>query len=214
MKAKLNKKEYLDLFKNNSGAISYMILYCSLLVNDDDISFYYAILMSLCTKICTLSYIHCEEEVKEKDYRKCLKLINNNSQIKNFLDTPDLINWKIENLSRNKTEKYYQGIYNCVITYLCKLFCQKRFKEDHLATYPLSCALNTIYKSKGKLPQLKTNDFSGKNGFTEYWESFNDYCPLEWKNIFIIPDGFDQDDFFNVDRSTKNFEYLISEKKK
>lgn len=59
-----NKEEYLLAIKENAGSISYLILYCALLSTDEDNDFYYGMLMALCTRICMLSYLSCDENVE------------------------------------------------------------------------------------------------------------------------------------------------------
>ena len=215
-----NKEEYLKAFRENAGPISYLILYCALLATDEDNDFYYGMLMTLCTRICMLSYLSCDEEIERKEFYSAINLVHRQSQISNLIHGKrTLVNWSIENLSDEETEQLYFNIYRCSIDYLSKLFCQMKVnKEGTIWAHPLTCVLNQIFLKKGNLPIIDLNAFCEKrdpdpvpcipDAFTP------NYIPKEWEDKFEFPiDYFDLDTAYEIDIGTASFRELIKKRR-
>ena len=215
-----NKEEYLKAFKENAGAISYLFLYCALLSTDADNDFYHGMLMTLCTKICMLSYLSCDEDVERKEYFSAINLVHRQSQISNLIHGKrTLVNWSIEHLNDEETKQFYFNVYRCTMDYLSKLFCQKdSVNKGYIWAHPLTCVLNQIFLKKGDLPVIDLDGFYEKRG--QKTGEFNDdafipsYVPKEWEDKFEFPiDYFDLDTADEIDIDTDTFRKLIKKRK-
>jgi len=178
-----NKNELIRLFEDESGLISYLIMYCILLSLDENNDLYLGSMMTLSSRLSLLSKFGVKEEkISRKEYYDALNFIKNKEELRNIIENDDDICWEISDIDKDKLAEFYYSTYCKIIDYLASLFNQERFQEDIIAAYPLACVLDYIIQCKESLPYFdKDAVFYGNDDLCQ------EYYPAEWSNDFCIP---------------------------
>lgn len=178
-----SKNELIRLFENESGLISYLIMYCILLSTDKNNNIYPGSMMTLSSRLSLLSKFGVKEEkVSRKNYYDALNFIKNKEELHNIIEKDDDVCWEISGIEKDKLAEFYYSIYCRIIDYLSSLFSQYRFQGDVIAVYPLACVLDYIIQCKGNLP-----DFDKNAVFYNNEDLCQEYYPAEWSDDFCIP---------------------------
>ena len=184
-----NKKELKRLYYDESGSISYLIMYCTLLSNDEDNVLYLSSMMTLSSKLSMLSKFSAKgSTINREEYLELFQFIKSKEEIQQIVNDNVETCWNIEGIKSDKLADYYLDIYNNVVNYLACLFSQERFKKDWIASYPLSCVLDFIINNKGNVP-----DYNKDRAFFDNDDLCQCYYPEEWAGEFCIPLSCDMD---------------------
>ncbi len=184
-----NKKELKRLYYDESGSISYLIMYCTLLSNDEDNDLYLGSMMTLSSKLSMLSKFCAKgSTISKAEYLELFQFIKSKEEIQQIVNNSVDTCWNIEGIKSDKLADFYFDIYNNVVNYLACLFSQERFKEDWIASYPLSCVLDYIFNCKGDV-----SDYDKSSHFYDNDDLCQCYYPEEWSEDFCIPLSCDMD---------------------
>jgi len=178
-----SKKELIRLFEDESGLISYLIMYCTLLSTDKKNDVYLGSMMTLSSRLSLLSkFCSKNEKISRNEYRKALDFIKNKEELQNIIENDDDTRWEIDDIEKSKMAEFYYSVYCRIIVYLACLFSQDRFQKDIISAYPLACVLDYIIQCKESLPYFdKDAVFYGNDDLCQ------EYYPAEWSNDFCIP---------------------------
>ncbi len=178
-----SKKELIRLFEDESGLISYLIMYCILISTGENNDIYLGSMMTLSSRLSLLSkFCTKDEKISRSEYREALNFIKNKEELQNIIENDDDTCWEIGGIEKSKLAEFYYSVYFRIIDYLSSLFSQDRFQEDIIAAYPLACVLDYIIQCKENIP-----DFDKDAVFYSNDDLCQEYYPAEWSNDFCIP---------------------------